>query len=294
MGTRVVTRTNTRMPIHKRSGATIIEVVTGLAATTVLLATAAAVVGAGRGEETASVIARDGTHLRQLHQVMAIYAQDAKSEYPRPGLIDRLAVHRDGAEVHLPGVGEEDVSRNITANLYSALIVQNYFTAELAISPVDRNPHVTVKADYNYEAYDPTEDLYWDATFQADLENLSNASYAHLVLDGERVKLHWRAVAAGADGPAIPVLGNRGPLGGEPDWASYTCSPHGQWAGHLVANDGSMIFADAMTREGLEFERGSDVRLDNVFAIETGRKGSDVVLSFTKAIEKNGALIQHD
>jgi hypothetical protein len=55
-----------------------------------------------------------------------------------------------------------------------------------------------------------------------------------------------------------------------------------------------MIFADAMTREGLEFERGSDVRLDNVFAIETGRKGSDVVLSFTKAIEKNGALIQHD
>ena len=283
-----------RVGTRTRSGTTLVELVTGLSAAVVLLVIAAAVVGAGRGEETASVVGRDGTHLRQLHQVMTIFAEDSGGDYPRPGLIDRLPVHRDGAEVHLPGVGDEDPSRNTTANLYSALIIQNYFTAELAISPVDRNPNVRLKADYNYDAYDPTEDLYWDATFLADLETGSNASYAHLALDGERVKLHWRAVAAGPDGPSIPVLGNRGPVGGEPDWASVTCSPHGNWSGHLMANDGTMVYTSEVTREGLEYARGGDKRLDNVFAIETGPKGSDVVLSFTRSLGGDGAVLQYD
>jgi hypothetical protein len=127
--------------------------------------------------------ANDAAQMRGIHQAWLVCSNEYDGVLPTPGLFNRLPV--DGR--HEPGRGAEDKNANTTANLYSVCIMGNYFTPEMTVSPVERNPKVVKLADdgYNYEAYNIVKDVYWDSKFAADLEKGSNVSYAHEPIAGE-------------------------------------------------------------------------------------------------------------
>lgn len=226
----------------------------------------------------------DAAQLRSIHQAWIIFAKEFNGQYPRPGLIDRLP---DPVLGEIPGRGPEDVEANTTANLHSALIIQNFYSAELLISPVERNPKVrALRGDeYNYERYDPSLDVYWDSDFKADLMTGSNVSYAHMPICGERAARHWRETTTGR----FPLLGNRGPKDGKLDPGSFTCGPHGNWAGNIAFSHDDVSFLTATQPENLTYVADDDVQKpDNLFAMESGVEGADAIIAFTRAMSKEG------
>jgi hypothetical protein len=274
---------------HK--GNTSVDVVFGIACAMLLSTVAALALGAeGNGAETRNRSLKDATSAKLIHQSFCIFANEFDGIFPRPGLMDRLPVEFDGRMQDIPGRGDEDVTQNTTANLFSALITQNYFNPDLVVSPVERNPKVKKMEDYSWEAYDPAKDTYWDDDFAADLKAGSNVSYAHLPMFGERGKKQWRSTF---DAKWV-ILGNRGPLAGEPDWQSYTCGPHGNWAGNVVFHDNHTEMLDTMTPKQVVYKLEELERPDNIFAMETGPAGYDVIITFTKKIGKEKLEIQHD
>jgi hypothetical protein len=184
----------------------------------------------------------------------------------------------------------DDWSLNTTANLYSSMIARNYINPEILIAGNEFNPWIEVMIGYNYNAYDPRTGVFWDTNFKADLDDVSNASYAHMPLFGERYTRGWQA---SFDRNAV-LLGNRGPKDGihNPDSLSYGRS--GQWGGHVVYGDGSIQFHTEFTPPGMMTERNGEYVPDNLFAMEQGPGGSDAILSFTKEMTRRGPVLQFD
>ncbi len=278
-----------------RGGRSRIDTLATVACAGLLVIVASVVLGqtrpsGGPPAEAHPLSVKDASQLAEIHQAMVIFANEWGGLLPRPGLINRLPVELDGQLRQIPGRGEEDISLNTTANLYSSLIAQNYFAPTLVISPVERSPEVSVRGSYDYNQYDPAEDVYWDPQFKADLLSGSHTSYAHLLLFGKRVDAQWRDTMD----PKFPVLGNRGPKGGKLDPSSYTCGPHGNWAGNVVYNDNHVEFEVTTTPSGLFFQSGEARKPDNIFAIDDGPRGRDAVLTFTKRMTASGPLLQHD
>jgi hypothetical protein len=243
---------------------------------------------AGGGVTMHTKTRKDAEQLRMMHQSFLVFAREFQGIMPLPGLIDRLPFNG----VEEPGRGPEDEAQNTTANLHSAMIMQNFYTPDLIISPVERNPKVKVHADYNYEMYNPTPavDCYWDANFKADLAQESNVSYANLVLFGKRKSTEWRDTL----NAKFAILGNRGPKDGKNDPDSFTCGPHGNWAGNIAGNDNHAEFFTATQSPHTFKNAEGQEKPDNFFAIDDGMGGADVILSFTKAITKDGAELQWD
>lgn len=175
---------------------------------------------------------RDQSVLRAIHQSIVVSSRDFNGAYPRPGLV----APPNGEEI--AGQGVEDVSYNTTANLFSLLIMNNYFTPELCVSRKEPSPQVAVYSDYKYNLYSPTKNIYWDLNFKADLHGTSHVSYAHMPLHGEAQLREWRDTS----NSQWPLLGNRGPLGGAPDLNSVTnriLDPPDSWNGYILFGDGS-------------------------------------------------------
>ena len=270
---------------------TCIEMLVVILCAALLMVMTTVVIGAGgKGAETRSRVIMDGVKLKKVHQAFLIFAREFNGIFPRPGLFNRLPVDLGQGPQEVPGRGEEDITQNTTANLYSALIMQNYFQPGDLISPMERNPKVTVCAEYAYEKYNVVKDVYWDDEFKADLNAGSNTSYAHLVICGRRVAAEWRE----SNNARYAVLGNRGPQGGEPDWQSFTCGPHGHWAGNVMFNDDHVEPLTIMSPPGLFYGAGDEKKPDNIFAMETGPEGEDAILSFTRKMTKEGPELQHD
>jgi len=227
---------------------------------------------------------RDATQVRMIHQAMLVFAREFDGVMPLPGLIRRLPVNGQ----HIPGRGEQDITLNTTANLYSAMVMQNYFTPELLISPWERSDKVKVHAKYNWDAYDVAKATYWDDTFTADLTRQSNASYAHLLLTPKRQD-QWRDHLRSD----YIQLSNRGPIDGKGDAASITCNHEGNWAGNIVFGDNASMWMTAMTHKDITTRDADGNEIpDNFFA---GEAEDDVLMTFTQAIDKQGkATIQHD
>ena len=222
----------------------------------------------------------DGYNIGLLHKSMIVYARQGDGRLPTPGLIDRLPHPIEG---DLPGVGAEDKSLNTTANLYSALIAADFITAPVVVGPIEPSEHVMVKEDYNYDAYDPANDSYWDPTFAADLHDVSNTSYAHVPIHGTRGAVTWND----STNPRIPVLSNRGPKDGT-DPSSITYRIHGsrkKWVGNVVFADNHVALLDSVW-----LQYGNGVR-DNLFAISDE---VDAILSFTKSISQDGVELDWD
>ncbi|MCH8165481.1 MAG: hypothetical protein IH889_07725 [Planctomycetes bacterium] len=183
-----------------------------------------------------------------------------------------------------PGLGLDDRGLSTTANMYSAMIAQGYFNSDILISTFERNPAVVQDKDYDYNAYDPANDVYWDPIFVADLETGSNVSYAHIPLVGDRMVRRWRVTGAAS----LAVFGNRGPADGVASADSYSCRKNGSWIGSLVFNDNHLETLSATA--GLKIGGGPD----NLFNFDPDLNSLDQVLAFTKEVKDNQAVLQHD
>ena len=209
---------------------------------------------------------KDSAQLKDIHQVWITFAREFSSI---PGQ---------------PGFRPDDRSPSTTANLYSAMIAQDYFNPDVLISTFERNPAVVQGKDYDYNAYDPANDVYWDPNFVADLETGSNVSYAHIPLVGERMERQWRDIGAAS----LAVFGNRGPADGVASADSYSCRKNGSWLGSLVFNDNHLETLSATA--GLKIGGGPD----NLFNFDPDLNSLDQVLAFTKKVKDNQAVLQHD
>ncbi len=127
-----------------------------------------------------------------------------------------------------------------------------------------------------------------DETVQWDLAAGSNVSYAHMPLDGTRMEREWRDSMSAAFG----VLGNRGPLDGERDAQSHTCGPHGHWAGNICFNDNHVVAHSETAPYTVRI--GEETVPDNFFFAEDGKRGKDMLISFTRTMKADGPELQHD
>lgn len=199
---------------------------------------------------------KDSAQINQIHKAFLIFAQQHKSRLPIPGLINRDAADLDGngvGDTQIPDVGPENYTLNHSANLYSAMISHEYFNTDILIGPTEENDVVVEFLDYNFEAYNPSNDTYWDSAFKMFIHippghNLeANCSYAHMALVGERKVRKWKDSQSAAD----PALSTRGTAraddpfrGGDMTGPEYTKSPtlllhdtRKQWVGNVCFMD---------------------------------------------------------
>ncbi len=173
----------------------------------------------------------DSRQINTIHKVWLIAAAEIDAVAPLPSLVVRL----DSSAL-------EDFSLNHSANIYSLLLMGQYWTPVLLISPVEVSDHVT-EADYDFSAYDPTNDVHWDPSFVMHIEDPdigANSSYAHIAAVGDR-----RNALQLAKSPSdVPILGTRGPDVTNLDPAEYHQSPtyrfskpYDQWVGTIAFSD---------------------------------------------------------
>ena len=174
----------------------------------------------------------------------------------------------------------DDPSFDITANLYSAMIAQNYIPPADLISANERSGYVQQCENYNFSAYNPASNSFWDSTFRANLAKGSNVSFAHMPLIGQRMRNHWSDPKLDS---RFPLVGNRGPKDGIANPQSVTYGRDGNWAGHMMYGDGHVSFINTFAPEG-----------DNVFAMDEGPDGDDAIISFTSSMTRSNVELQFD
>jgi hypothetical protein len=233
-----------------------------------------AMTGAGSALEGTVRSTKDKLHLYAMHQSLVAGARDFNGRFITPSIVN----------------GTNDVTWDTTANLFSVMVMQNYIKPEQLVSGNEYSGWIEVDYDYDFRAYDPRQGVYWDASFEGDLERGSNVSYAHVPLFGDRFDDHWQSSLSSR----FPILGNRGPRNGEDDPNSMTYGRNQQWGGHLVYGDGHIEFSTTFTPSGLSFRRDGQLVPDNIFALEDGEAGSDAILSFTQEMTEDGPVLQFD
>jgi len=197
------------------------------------------------------------TQISMIHKAALTFAEEAKGRMPLPGLINRLpdtpAPPGLGSAI---GVGPEDFIKNHSANLYASQVAGNYYNTDILIGPTEVNALIVEDQDYNFNAYKPANDVYWDgdtvagtnANFLGNPNTGSNVSYAHMQLCGARKRNNWKndqnagvaAFGTRATGGTVG-LANGGGIQTGPDYErSPTLELHGpkqQWNGHVCFND---------------------------------------------------------
>lgn len=233
-----------------------------------------AVTGEGSQHEGTVHSFVDKEYLYGLFQSMAVHAPDNKDVYLVPSELS----------------GSKDISQNTTANLFSAMVMQNYTPTKQLISGNEYSGFVEEKVDYDSTLYNPRNRVFWDPTFQADLLKMSNVSFAHLPLFGDRFNKQWRATMDSN----FPLLGNRGPKEGIDDPKSMSYGKNGIWGGHILFGDGHVVFINSFTPNGMVYQHQGQGHADNIFKMDDGPNGSDAVLGFTKSMSKKGPELQND
>jgi prepilin-type N-terminal cleavage/methylation domain-containing protein len=199
---------------------------------------------------------KDKTQISMIHKSALTFAEENKGRLPTPGLINRLpdtpAPPGVGSQ---PGIGPEDFIKNHSANLYASQVAQNFYNTDILLGTTEVNPLIVEDQDYNYNAYKPASDVYWDGdnaagtntNFLGNPNTGSNVSYAHSQLCGVRKRTNWK----NDQNAGFAVFGTRGtggtvggPNGGATTGVDYEKSPtlelHGpkqQWDGHVCFND---------------------------------------------------------
>jgi prepilin-type N-terminal cleavage/methylation domain-containing protein len=232
---------------------------------------------------------KDSTQMKEIHKAFITYANGAKGRLPLPGLIDRGEYTDEGIpELEgVPNYGPEAPQENRTASLYSSMIAQDYFNTDIVIGPTEVNPVVQEDLDYDFSAYDPAGDTYWDNEFHANVhkrpgQGVCNTSYAHQALCGDRKTLKWRDT----QDSTYPILGTRGVEEGVPPGEldhdnSPTLQLHGSkqlWVGNIVFSDNHTeqvenFYPSQTTYE--DTDSGGGPVKDNIFAAEFGMNPID-------------------
>ena len=173
----------------------------------------------------------DSRQINTIHKGWLIMAAEIDAVAPLPSLV--VAAFNDTPE---------DFSLNHSANIYSLMISHEFFPPGTFISPHEVSDHVT-EADYNYDAYDPTNATPWDPSFVMHIEDPdigANSSYAHIAAVGDR----RNALQLAKSPRNVPILGTRGPDVTNLDPAEYQRSPtyrfskpYDQWIGTIAFAD---------------------------------------------------------
>jgi hypothetical protein len=199
---------------------------------------------------------QDATQLKQLAAAVVTFTRDWDGEFPLPS---RALLRREGTEE-----AQEDFTLNHSANIYSAMVMQNYVTPQILVSPVEVSPHVRVKGGgdsdpYDWGAYDTFEGKLWDDTFVMHIHDPAvgaNGSYAHLAAVGDR-----RRVALSE--ATVPLFGNRAP---GPAPGAHERSPTLRFHPPYDVWVGNVIFTDNHVATLENFFAGSPV--DNIYAAD--------------------------
>ncbi len=231
----------------------------------------------GAGSTSSGTVAsfKDKRYLSSIFQAMAVQSQlTGDGRFLVPSELTR----------------RRDPNDDTTAGLFSAMIAQQSVSPQQLYSGNEMSPFVRPDEDYDYLAYSPVDDIYWDPAFTANLAWDSNTSFAHIPLYGKRLRRLWQFTADSR----MPILGNRGPKDGVADPESWTYGRDGRWAGHLVFGDGHVEFIRTFTINSVFLKSGSSNQPDNLYRMEQGADGLDVILAFTKEMTENGPVLQFD
>ncbi len=197
---------------------------------------------------------KDGTQVRGLHQGLVLFAQGNRDEYPLPSLYDKNNTTID------PGTRPAE-AKDTTANVFSTLIYNGYFSPELCVSPAEQNGSIVRDNDYQQSAPKAAakpEQALWDPAFSADFSagRTSNFSYANMHLAGRRRKVWTNLFNA-----THAIVGNRGPevasiaANGSAvlkNPRSTTLLIHGgrtTWEGNIAYDDNHVNFETSTTPE---------------------------------------------
>ena len=293
-----------------KRGFTLIELLTVMAIIALLVGLLLPALAQARAK---AQMTKDQTQVKQIHMAWTTFSRDYDGIFPTPGYINRLEdpiLNRES-----PGRGPEDLEANTSAAMYSACIMQNYFTPQILVSPTEPSGFVAVKSDYDWSLYDPLEDFYWDADengvpgpstnpeyipfstrLNADQgpDRLCNTSYAHTPICGARKVNEWKDSL----NSKWAVIGNRGPQCGQETediyYGSVTLEFHGgrkQWVGNIGYNDNHVKLHDTFYPDGMNYLDDDAVTVpDNLFRndsengdCESGL-GSDVLLTLVSDI----------
>ncbi len=206
----------------------------------------------------------DARQISIIHKGWLIAAAELDAVAPLPSLV----VRRESSS-------PEDFSLNHSANIYSLMIAWELFPPGNFISPLEISDHV-IEPDYNYEAYDPTNDIAWDPSFVMHIEDPNigaNASYAHIAAVGDRRKRPQPTKSP----RNMPILGTRGPDVTNLDPAEYHRSPTYRFSKPYDQWVGTIAFADNHTETLRTFypqltayqSSGSDGAIkDNIFSAD--------------------------
>ena len=210
---------------------------------------------------------QDMMQLRNLMQGLQMKSGSSGQSYPRPSELT------------------DDVSDDTTANLFSLLVAQRYVSPDALISSMDAGL-VEPMNDYAWGTWNPSRGEYWDDAFRADLDDVSNVSYAHMVLYGDRLD-HWSSRRMDSN---FPLLGNRGPRDGVASTDSWACLEDGSWAGQIAYGDGhvDLLMGTSQAR------RAGPHSEDHYFRIDDEDRHGDAILGFTSDMDEDGPTLQWD
>ena len=257
------------------------------------------------------------TQLQQIHKSLLVQAvENSSGRFVLPGEINRRAING----VQIKGRGAEDEAKNSHANLWAACLALNMFTPKVLISPSEVSGNVAEASNYNFNAYRPEQDQYWDGdtaqgvgtiaptrSVQANLQGKCSTSYAcmPLLLGSERRLKEWR----NSSNSRFAVLGNRcgnittSANGQFVDPNSKTLEIHGAaktWEGNICYNDNHVKFENTFVPEGTDnvTVAGSTApQLDVLFLGQTDSgnpaKRSDIFLTIIRECTGSGGTITH-
>jgi prepilin-type N-terminal cleavage/methylation domain-containing protein len=227
--------------MQSKRGFTLMEMLVVIAIIALLVSLVLPALGRARRSAQSS---KDGVQQKEIHRSFLAWANNNNGLLPIPGQINRLPVAGLGDQ---PGRGPEDFSLNTSQSLYSVMLAQEYFSAELLIGPTEVNTAlVKPYVDYDFSMYDPGSDTYWDPGLSMNIagepgQGLCNASYTHEAICGVRKARRWRDT----QDSTFPILGTRAvwrglPPGDNRHNRSPTLRLHGpknKWIGNIIFAD---------------------------------------------------------
>ncbi len=259
---------------------------------------------------------KDSTQILGIHKAFISQAVgDQSNSFLLPGAVNRQAVL--GQQIQ--GRGAIDEVKNSHANLWAAALAIGLFPMEVLVSPSEVSGNVAIPTNFNFEAYQPAQDRFWDGdtaqgdgsvaatrSVTANLQAKCSTSYdcMPLIPGSVRRSREWRLSA----NSRFAVLGNRGgnivTNGGTVacDPTSKTLEIHGaakSWEGNICYNDAHVSFEPTFFPTNCEaVQVGTTQTLDNLFVSQTENNSatgrSDIYLAIVKDCTGSGGTITHN